>query len=552
MQSSPNRGLSAHREVPVVIVGGSLIGLATAFFLSHFGIPVLLVEQHPVSPFPRAGNYNARSMELFRMTGIEEDIRKEEAADVAGAGVLSAESLAGKEFKWLTDTFTEEGEGGHSVPLPVRRSTIGQSQMESVLRLHARKLGADLRYNTKFLSWTSDSEGVTSVIHDKVRDVTSMVRSQYLIAADGGRSAIRQQLGIATQGPGTLAHQVRIVFLADLQAALRGRRIFICYVNNQKVRGPLAVFSPDAKAPSLLTAYHPERGEREEDFASERGIELIRAAVGIPDLAVTIQGVRAWELSAAVAESFQHGRVFLTGDAASVLPPSGGFGANTGIAGAYNLAWKLALVIRGVAHPDLLSTYDAERRPVALSTMGQAFARYATQWADEKSPPSYQIPPIMDYLTITFGYRYASTAIVAPQEDHNLFEDPLHPTGCPGSYAPHFVLESGGWQYSIRDLFGRQFVLLVGQDGEAWYHAAIHTAARLRLALTPYRIGPSTGFLDVESNWLSLYGITAGGAVLVRPDGFIAWKAESLSVTPEQELEQVILRMLSRRVAVPR
>lgn len=541
---------NASKNTPVLIVGGSLVGLSTALFLSRAGVPSLLVERHSGSTFFRAGIYNARTMELFRMAGIEEAIRSKEVPEAQGGSVLYAESLAGRELGWLTDFFSDEGERSSSVPLPVRRSDIGQGQLERILQAQVRALGVtDLCFNTEFLSWTPDAEGITATIRERKSGTEHIVHARYLIAADGGRSSTRQQAGIAVDGPGFLTHQLRLVFMADMLPALRGRtHFFLCYVNNPVVRGPLAIFSREAKAGALLTPYHPELGEREEDFKGERGIELIRAAVGIPDLKVTLLDIRSWELGAYVAERFQQDHVFLVGDAAHVMPPSGGLGANTGIADAYNLAWKIALVIQGTADPALLSTYEIERRPVAQSAMEQAFARYIRLWADQppgiQQLPDFPVAPVMDYLTIALGYRYLSPAIISSSDDHDLFEDPRQPTGRPGSYAAHLVLEKDGRQYSTRDLFGQQFILLTGQDGKLWCEAAREIARRLGLTLTAYCIGPNGDYLDVDGGWTSTYGVTTGGAVLVRPDGFIAWRVTKISTTPQQELEQALLRLL--------
>jgi len=490
-------------------------------------------------------------MELFCMAGIEEDIRREEWHEGQGGGVLLAESLVGKELRRLTNFFSEEGEGDTSVSFPVRRSNIGQSQVERILQAHARELGADLCFNTEFLSWTSDSGGITAVIRDTISGTERTVRAQYLIAADGSHSSIRQRLGIGVHGPGFMTHQVRIAFSANLQTALRGRHIFLCYVNNAVVRGPLIVYSADARAAVLMTTYHPALGEREEDFTGEQGIKLVRAAVGIPDLEVSILAAHPWELAAQVAENFQQDRVFLVGDSAHVMPPSGGLGANTGIADAYNLAWKLALVIQGVAHPDLLSTYNTERRPVGQAAMEQAFAIYTHMWADQPQETlrssSQASLPIMDYLTIALGYRYISAAILSSSGDNDLYEDPRYPTGRPGSYAAYLILEREGRRYSTFDLFRGRFLLLAGQDGKAWCEAAKQVAESLGLALATYYIGPSGDYLDVEGRWASAYGVTASGAVLIRPDGFIAWRAEMLSTTPLQVLEQRLVSILNNR-----
>lgn len=536
-------------STPVLIVGGSLVGLASAAFLARFGIPSLLVERHSGAPFPRAGGFNIRTMELFRMAGIEEAIAREEPPAAQSNGILRAESLAGKEFGWVTDLFSDEGEGSTSLPLPIRRSHISQSQLEGILKAYASSHGANLNFNTEFLSWKADAEGITTRIQERATGIERTIRSRYLIAADGNLSSIRQQLGIATEGPGILNHQVRIAFSADLRPALRGRHIIVCYVDNPTIRGPLSLTSTDTHVGALLTEYHPEQGEQAEDFSGERGIALIRAAIGIPDLDVEIFAVRPWILAAQVAERFQQERIFLAGDSAHVMPPSGGLGVNTGIADAYNLAWKLAMVIQGIADQSLLSTYEAERKPVAQFTVEQAFARYASMWAKQQpdilQPFTQFITPIIDYITVALGYRYHSIATrSSSRKEDERYEDPRHPTGRPGTHAAYLTLERQGKQFFLLDILDQGFVLLVAQDGEAWCEAARQIAVQLRSVLSTYSIGPAGDYIDVEGHWYETYGITTSGAVLLRPDGFIAWRTETMSSSPRRLLEQTLLHLL--------
>ncbi len=527
--------LGYDETTPVLIVGGSLVGLSTSLFLSWHGIPSLLVERHAgISPHPRAFNFNMRTMELFRSVGVEEAVRKAEPPGFRNSSVLQAESLAGKELRWISQDTTG------STLSPVQGSITGQDLMEPILRARAEELGGDLRFQTECVSFEQDATGVSAVIRDRTSGKERTVRARYLVAADGNHSTIRQQLGIEVDGPGVQGHQLSLLFSANIQEALRGRRIAICFVNNPTIQGGTLILARgEGRGYGLYAHYHPEKGEREDEFVGERGIALVRGAIGMPDLPVEISNVRPWEVAAWTAACFQHERVFLVGDAAHVTPPAGAFGANTGIADASNLAWKLALTLQGLAHPTLLATYSTERQPVARHTVEQSFAMFARFAA-----PTVQRPPVaaVDYASVAFGYRYP----VAPLPDADWYEDPYQPSGQPGTHAAHVVLQrhgQDGQPCSTLDLFGQHCVLLTGAKGATWQQAAQRLAER-RLPLAVYRIGEQGDFDDVEGRFLHAYGLSATGAVLVRPDGFIAWQAASSVAYPEPVLEHALASLL--------
>jgi len=258
---------------------------------------------------------------------------------------------------------------------------------------------------------------------------------------------------------------------------------------------------------------HPDT-DVTKDLNEERSRELVHAALGTKDVTVTIEDVMPWQSTADVAERFQDGRVFLAGDAAHVMPPYGGFGGNTGIADAHNLAWKLALVVQGKAGPELLSTYEPERRPAAAFTVEQAYTRYVTRSAQYLGTGGMQ--KAENDLNIELGYCYHSSAVISEGDDDGRgHENPRESKGRPGRRAPHIFLDHEGKRISTLDLFGGNFVLLTGPQGDAWREQA----KEMKIDLDVHTIQ--------QPEFTDAYGITPSGAVLVRPDGFVAWRAKS-------------------------
>jgi putative polyketide hydroxylase len=248
-----------------------------------------------------------------------------------------------------------------------------------------------------------------------------------------------------------------------------------------------------------------------------------------------------------VADRFKEGRVLLVGDSAHVMPPTGGFGGNTGIQDAYNLAWKLEAVVNGAARPELLETYDAERRPIADRTVAQSLARLQAWFKDpgKKLPPA---EPIVDDYAVVFGYRFQSGAFIgdAPDASGQVFDNPRAPSGRPGSRASHVVVERNGKRASTIDLFGDYWVLLAGPRGHDWCEAADKSAAARRMDLQCYRMGPHSDLHDVYGRWSAAYGVADDGAVLIRPDGFIAWRSHQLAADPETVMRTVLERLSFR------
>jgi 2-polyprenyl-6-methoxyphenol hydroxylase-like FAD-dependent oxidoreductase len=517
IQTMPNQDVKADDEAPVLIAGGGLVGLCAAAFLAQRGIRSIALERlKATSPLPRAAFVHMRTMELFRGLGIEDAVRKRSAEDFVPEGaIIAMDTLSGRK---LADIMPSLNEGVEALS-PCRRLYVNQPSLEPVLRERALSAGATLIQGAEVTAVQQDGNGVAVVTKDVESGKQRKFRGRYLIAADGGHSKVLELLGVQHQGRGAFSNSLTIYFTADLSPWIGKNAWSIIYINNPQMSGffrmnrtaQAGFLGVNTVGDSKLDPRAASNASA--DVSEPRLLELVRIAVGVPDLEVRIDGFSRWRATATVAQRFQEQRIFIVGDAAHLMPPNGGFGGNTGIHDAHNLAWKLGLVIDGHARAQLLDSYALERRPIAEFTVAQAFSRFVARTAPWLQ--STQLPePIVNDLHIELGYLYNSP--------HGTHMDPHTTCGLPGSRAPHLWLTRSGQRVSTIDLTGN-FLLLAGVDGGMWIRAAAEVADRLvGLPLDAYCVGKDLG--DPEGRFCESFGISTKGAALVRPDGFVAWR----------------------------
>jgi 2-polyprenyl-6-methoxyphenol hydroxylase-like FAD-dependent oxidoreductase len=530
-------------DVPVLVIGGSMVGLATSMFLAQHGVEVLSVEKHHGTAIhPRAGYFQLRTIELMRVAGIEDRVRAAalELYDPDG-GLNAVETLTGREIA----NYIPNINGGVEDVSPARRLFMPQQVLEPLLLQRAREFGARFQYSTELVAYEQDDEGVTATVRNVNDGSEQRIRSRYLVACDGNRSPIRESLGIKMKGHGLLSRSVTIYFRADCSTALRGRNLGVIYVTNPKVRGFfrlektglggfLVVFTVgDIKEPGARFVA--------DSVTDEMAVQLVRDSVGDEDLDVQILDVDKWRAVAEAATTFQSGRILLAGDAAHTMPPTGGFGGNTGVQDAHNLAWKVALVLAGKAGPALVDTYDQERQPAGVQAIEQAYNRYVLR-SDPDLGTEGMHEAIPD-MHVEFN-RYRSSAVIADQgyvDDGAPDIDPRQSRGLPGTRAPHVELSRDGKTFSTLDLYMGEFVLMSGPGGGQWSQAATQTGDRLGIDVVSYTVG------DSAPSFCATYGIGSSGASLVRPDGYVAWRAQEYTPDAADRLESALRHLLARQ-----
>ncbi|MBN6036873.1 FAD-dependent monooxygenase [Amycolatopsis sp. 195334CR] len=439
-----------------LIVGGGLVGLTAALVLRHHDVDVTLVERRSTtSPQPKARRFHVRTMEIFRELGLA-GLVHEAARDLAGHDHMAS----GRTLAEATQQPLWQPPGGADAMdvSPEPPCLIAQDVLEPVLRKAAVEAGADVRFDTELLDFEQDADGVTA------RFDGMELRADYLVAADGARSGVRQALGIERSGRGAVGEpSVNVYFRADLTEVVRGREFNLCMLDHPEAAGALA--SVDGRRRWVFMA---SGGETDRDWPA-----VLRTALGVPVPDLEILSVLGWQAEMLVADRYSAGRVHLAGDAAHVMPPFAASGANTGIADVHNLGWKLAAVLRGEAAPRLLDSYDAERRPAGWFAADQS-TRRADTFRLGTEDPTLAHP----FVLAAGGFQYTAGALV-PDGSIEPVTD-FAPAGRVGTRIPHRWLDDA------------------------------RTRSTLDLA------GPKWTVTEFDGDWL-----------LVRPDQVVAWRGGS-------------------------
>jgi 2-polyprenyl-6-methoxyphenol hydroxylase-like FAD-dependent oxidoreductase len=516
------------QETPVLIVGGSLVGLTTAMLLGYLGVPSLVVERHVGTAIhPRAGHFQLGTMEMLRQVGLEDEVRSASLATYhPTGGIVAVESLAGRELATYVKELNEGVEGFS----PTRRVFINQDVLEPIVHRKAVELGATVRNRTEAIGLEQEDDGATVTLRDLNGGGERRVRARYVVAADGNRSPMRARLGIAMTGYGELSRSITIYFRADCAPLLQDRNQGVMYVHNSQLRGFFRLDRTGGTGFLVINTVgedvtRPEAINVSDRVTEERAQAMLQTAIGTPDVPAEVLHIAHWRAEANVATRMREGHVFLAGDAAHVVPPNGGYGGNTGILDARNLAWKLAAVVKGEAGAGLLDTYDAERQPLGRLTVEQAYTRYATRVVPERGTDD--VEPFIDDLTMELGLVVRSRAVVGDGSipDGFLHIPPSEIRGQPGTRAPHVTIAPNR---STLDLFGRGFVVLrpAGAGVDDWAPPGVEA-----------HIVDANGFAEA-------YGISPGGACLVRPDGIVAWR--SSGTLERDELSGALDSILAR------
>lgn len=526
----------------VIIAGGGPVGLAAALELARFHVPSVVVERHDSTSWhPKARNLNARTMEIARAWGsaVYHRLRGIDTPPGWKSPMRYLDTIVGQQVGQI-ETRGFEGPGPTISPaLPIMSS---QDLTEAILRDAAQATGiVELRFGhqvTDVLSGSNDhdTEAVVAV-RVNATGATYTLAGEALVAADGIDSTVRRQLGIALNGEQGIHHFVNGYFRADIERHVGDRRGVVFFVANPDAAAGL--LQPlDARGRWLCQiGVSPEQWVREL-WDAERARSWVRGAVGVADLDVEVKGVGLWQMNAAVADRWIAGRVVLCGDAAHQFPPTGGLGVNTGLQGMHNAMWKLALCVRGLAGWSLLQTYEDERRQPAITTIQQCLQNHGNL---ARLAAAYYYPATSDlsaeeaerasrrfgnHFGVEFGTVYRSSAVIddgtTPPAVDDSYSD-YAPCATPGCRAPHAWLGNESEPVSTLDLFGAGFTVLTGAGGVIWRKAAAVAAREFGVPIASYAIG-DPGLVDHTHTFFGLYGIGNDGAVLVRPDGYVAWR----------------------------
>ena len=580
-------------QADVLVVGTGPMGATTALALATYGVRVHVVNRYNwTANTPRAHITNQRAMEVLRDLGIEQEARSAATPWEWMGDTLFTTSLAGPEIARLRTWGTgDERIGDYLQASPCPMMDLPQDKMEPLLVKNAAERGAVFSFNTEYLSHQQDADGVTVSLRDLRDGRQYTVRARYLVGADGAKSKVMDDAGLKVEGQLARAATAYVLFTADLTRYVAHRpSILYWMVTSDASFGEIGMGLLRAIKPwnQWIAGWGFDMSKGEPDFSPEEVKRKVRALVGDPNLDFKVDSTSVWYVNQAHAPVYSSGRVFCGGDAVHRHPPSSGLGSNTCMQDAFNLAWKLAFVVKGHAGEKLLDSYSLERAPVGAqivkranqsrldyAPLGRSFRDADAQdplaaGLDELADPGpagvarrnalAEALKLKDYefnaQGVELNQRCVSGAVIpepgAAEEvwkrDAQLY---VQATTRPGAKLPHaWVVGEGGRRVSTLDLVGKgRMSLVTGLAGQAWVEAA----QEMDLPFLRTVVVGSHAAQDVYCTWHAAREIEEAGALLVRPDGVVAWR-QPLAVADvaqaRSELEHALAALLGQTARV--
>lgn len=588
-------------ETDVLIVGAGPAGMVSALCLAKLGVRSTIIERYPrVNPHPKAHELNARSIEILGELGVSmEELSREAAPDEDGSRILFCKTI-NEEFGRID--LLADGGSAQKYARHLRSDkpylNLSQTELELVIREHvARDPHVELMVEHE---WEGFDQTETEVL-SRVRTLTGsadtlLIRSRYLIGADGAGSKTRESLGIEMIGPDRLQDFVNAYFELGLRDYVH-TPAKLYWILHPAAAGAFIAHHVDKRWTYNVPITAPY--EKPEDFTEDVLKKRIEIALGTDRYDIQIKSVSYWRMTAQVAERYRRGRVFLVGDSAHRFPPTGGLGMNTGIADAHNLGWKLAAVLKGRSPESLLETYEIERKPVAERNGAESRANFdkifevieafgLSRDAPElmarisnhpfvKGMPGFLRRPLLgllrapahlafgrfrwspsrrkrvassiedqaphfDRIGLDIGYVYQEGAVVPeenapPPAEHQVME--YEPTTRPGARFPHVALAGGPNPGSTHDLIGYdRYTLLTGAAGSGWSDALRRLAESIETPVSSVSLGDMSAEVSSEgiARLQAACEIEPEGALLIRPDGHVGWRHRKASADPDGTL----------------
>lgn len=576
-------------ETDVLIVGSGPAGGSAALLLSTLGVPNIMITKYRwTANTPRAHITNQRAMEIFRDVGIDDQVLADATEHGLVGDTVFCTSIAGEEIGRIRTWGTgADREADYQLASPCLTVDIPQTYLEPILVKNATMRGTQAQFSTEYISHVQDADGVNVSVVDRLTGHKYTIRAKYLIGADGARSKVAADIDLPLEGAMDIAGSMNITFKADIAEYVGHRPSVLYWViqpgsNVGGIGAGLVRMVRPWNEWLIVWGFDITQPPPVVDEAA--AIEIVRSLLGMPGLDVDITGTSLWGNNEVYATHLQKGRVFCAGDAIHRHPPSNGLGSNTSIQDSYNLAWKIAAVLKGQAGESLLDTYSTERAPVAerivkranLSSREFADLFHALGVTDAKTEEEMierieerkantpegaakraALVKAMEIKNYEFnahgvelGQFYSSSAIVSdgtlpePERDADLY---YQVSTVPGSHLPHAWVGDHKRKLAMMDLAPyNRFTLITGVAGSAWQSAADKIGHELGVSVEAVVIGPGHEVTDLYFDWSRLREVSESGALLVRPDKHICWRAHELAVDPEDALRQALTVVLAR------